>query len=322
MLASVRALLAGIIDYAGLFPPARLPLDQALRNYARYRRQPESWMLGRFICPAARLAELAPFADEVFPPGLPLPLVVLGKAGTSWAQLSVDLQADRLAIQDFASGFAGRVAVEGYECGLPDGGLPADFSLANLAAPSSASTFFEISIGANWRSGIAEFVSLIKGVNQERRASDGRSRREPDVTSTCGLKVRCGGLAASAFPTAEQVAFVMVQCRDAAVPLKFTARLHHPLRHFDPQFNVKAHGFLNLFGAGVLAYGLGLKDEQVLPIIEEENSDNFHFEAERFSWRDLAVDNASITTGRRLVTSFGSCSWEEPVADLRGMGLL
>ena len=55
---SLRALLHGIIDYAGLFPPANLPLDQAVRNYARYCTEPDSWMLGRFVCPVTELAEL------------------------------------------------------------------------------------------------------------------------------------------------------------------------------------------------------------------------------------------------------------------------
>ncbi|HYT90814.1 MAG TPA: hypothetical protein VEL76_19045, partial [Gemmataceae bacterium] len=64
---SLRALLSGIIDYAGLFPPAKLPLAEALRNYAGYRTEPDSWMLGRFICPAARLVELDPFLKELFP---------------------------------------------------------------------------------------------------------------------------------------------------------------------------------------------------------------------------------------------------------------
>ena len=58
---TLRALLTRLIDYAGLFPPARLPLDQALRNYADYRQSADNWMLGRFIIPAIRLQELASF---------------------------------------------------------------------------------------------------------------------------------------------------------------------------------------------------------------------------------------------------------------------
>src|SRR5271166_5986544 len=61
MYASLRALMTNVIDYAGLFPPAQLPLDQALRNYASYREGPDAWMLGRFVCPAAKLAELTSF---------------------------------------------------------------------------------------------------------------------------------------------------------------------------------------------------------------------------------------------------------------------
>src|SRR5438067_11130110 len=55
---SLRALLEGVIDYAGLFPPAKLPLEQAVRNYARYHSEPESWMLARFVCPEKQLADL------------------------------------------------------------------------------------------------------------------------------------------------------------------------------------------------------------------------------------------------------------------------
>src|SRR5437870_206137 len=61
MSASLRALLDQSIDYAGLFPPAKLPLDEALRNYARYRKETESWMLSHFVSPVERLAELAEF---------------------------------------------------------------------------------------------------------------------------------------------------------------------------------------------------------------------------------------------------------------------
>jgi hypothetical protein len=56
--ASARALLAGAIDYAGLFPPAGLAMEEAVRHYRRYRGGADAWALGRFVCPAARLEEL------------------------------------------------------------------------------------------------------------------------------------------------------------------------------------------------------------------------------------------------------------------------
>src|SRR5450755_8411 len=57
--ASLRALLAGSIDYAGLFPPTSLELEPALRNHAEYIRSPESWMLGAFILPVKKFPDAA-----------------------------------------------------------------------------------------------------------------------------------------------------------------------------------------------------------------------------------------------------------------------
>ena len=55
--AGVDELLRGLVDYAGLFPPAGLGMAPAVANYARYLRGGESWMLARFIAPASRLGE-------------------------------------------------------------------------------------------------------------------------------------------------------------------------------------------------------------------------------------------------------------------------
>ncbi len=44
-----RALLGGIIDYAGSFPPASLSWEEAYRNFQEYKQGPHSWMLSRFV---------------------------------------------------------------------------------------------------------------------------------------------------------------------------------------------------------------------------------------------------------------------------------
>jgi hypothetical protein len=54
-----RALLSALFDHAPLFPPASLPLDEALSEDRRARESEHAWLLGRFVCPAAQLAELA-----------------------------------------------------------------------------------------------------------------------------------------------------------------------------------------------------------------------------------------------------------------------
>lgn len=58
MTRSLHILLDGLIDYAGLFPPAALPMDKAIANYDAYRRSPHAWALGRFVVQAERLADV------------------------------------------------------------------------------------------------------------------------------------------------------------------------------------------------------------------------------------------------------------------------
>src|SRR5438552_2660541 len=93
MNASLRAFLEQILDYAGLFPPAQLPLDQALRNYLGYRQEKDGRMLGRFVCPAQRLAELVPFRKEISAGG-PLALSVLARGGKDAKELFDNVRTD------------------------------------------------------------------------------------------------------------------------------------------------------------------------------------------------------------------------------------
>jgi len=52
------ALLSRLIDHAPLFPPASLPLPDAIAEDARARESRDAFMLGRFVCPATWLDEL------------------------------------------------------------------------------------------------------------------------------------------------------------------------------------------------------------------------------------------------------------------------
>jgi hypothetical protein len=138
-----------------------------------------------------------------------------------------------------------------------------------------------------------------------------------------GVKLRCGGLEAVAFPTSEQVARVIATCRDNGLSLKFTAGLHHPIRHFDPGVRTKMHGFLNVFGAGVLAHARRLTEDQVREIVEDEDATHFAFDEAGFGWKQWRATSEEVAAARsRFVLSFGSCSFDEPRDDLRALGIL
>jgi hypothetical protein len=83
------------------------------------------------------------------------------------------------------------------------------------------------------------------------------------------------------------------------------------------------HGFLNVFGAGILAHAHTLDEKFVHKILEAESARGFSFEGPSFACKGISVDHAQIEDARRsAVTSFGSCSFDEPREDLRALGLL
>lgn len=226
------ALLGHLIDHAPLFPPASLPLAEALEEDRRARASAESWMLGRFVCPTSRIGELG---DEA-------------------RALSVVLD-EAVALDD--------PRIEAVE--VPPG---AD-------APSTERELYVEVPAAS------------------------------DVAGLAGAKVRCGG---KTVPSIEELAGFVRACRDAGVPFKATAGLHHAVR------TNGEHGFLNLLAAVVFG------DEEAA--LAEQDPGAFAL-GDSFSWRDRSAGAEAVEHVRReLFVSFGSCSFAEPVDDLKALGLL
>jgi hypothetical protein len=315
---SLRALLTGIVDYAGLFPPAQLSLDESIRNYARYRTEPEGWMLGQFICPAARLTELSPYVVELFHDGPPLAISALGRGGKDVAAFRDGQREDVNDITEFRRRHGERVTVGVYETRLPSAVAADDLtelfvSAARLSDPDRLMPFYEVKGGDEWTTAMPTFVGAIGAARKALKRSN----------PIAGFKVRCGGLEPAAFPSPAQVALAITIARSIEVPLKLTAGLHHPIRHQDGSVGVTAHGFLNVFGAGVLAASRGLDGATVREIIEDEDAGDFIFTDDGLRWHNHVASVTEIELARRTAaTSFGSCSFDEPRDDLRALGLL
>src|SRR5512146_2691947 len=62
---AARTLVASLIDYAGLFPPAELQMRAAVPHYGAYRQGPYAWLLNRFVLPLAQLEEFEHWFDEL-----------------------------------------------------------------------------------------------------------------------------------------------------------------------------------------------------------------------------------------------------------------
>jgi len=136
-----------------------------------------------------------------------------------------------------------------------------------------------------------------------------------------GYKLRTGGVTADAFPTSQEIARALVAAARQRVPIKFTAGLHHPIRQFRDEVKTKMHGFLNVLGAAVLAAEYQWDEQQTSEMLEDENGDSFSFHGDFFAWREWKITTDQIKTRRKLVTSFGSCSFDEPREDLGALNL-
>ena len=291
---SLHTLLHTIVDYAGLFPPAGLPMETAVANYASYRRSPHAWMLGRFVVPVSRLGEMSAAMRAIGAP----------EDGHPWrvsALVGDDVEGDVSKAAAFHAGHRGGL-VDAFE--VKASSMEAIERIARIV-PRAMKTYVEIPVAPDPR----ELVGAIAAMKLR-------------------AKIRTGGVTPDAFPTVGQVAAFLRACYAASVPFKATAGLHHPVRAEcaltyapDPPRGVM-HGFLNVFLAAAFHYnGLTIRDTRDLLVATR--LDDVVMDDERISWREYVVSVAELSTvRRRLAIAFGSCSFVEPVDDLIALGML
>jgi hypothetical protein len=296
---AIQVLLRHSIDYAGLFPPAGLDMKPAVDNYAQYLTDPHSWALGRFVLPAGRLPEFEAAAASHLSrsPARPWQLSAL---------LGAELEPDLAAVNDFnrkqQSGRAVAAVIDSVE-------LKADSTRAIDAAmdliPPQLQAYIEIPAAG-------DPAGLIGKV--------ARAGHRP--------KVRTGGITAEAFPASSELLRFISACIRHRTPFKATAGLHHPLRaEYRLTYDRNGprgvmFGFLNLF----LATGFlqaGMEEIQAQRVLEDGSRDGFLVDEDAIAWQGWRLALAELRRIRAEgLTSFGSCSFTEPIQDLQELQLL
>jgi hypothetical protein len=235
-------LLQGLLDHAPLFPPASLPLSEALAEDGRASASDDAFALGRLVWPASRLAELPE------------------------TQRALSVLVD--------SPFEPRQRVEAVEGRVGDD-LDALAGLAEVA-------YVEVPLDDGLERTLAEI---------RRRGLRG--------------KVRC----ASDGTPPDRLGSFLREARALGVAYKATAGLHHAVR------TEHEHGLLNVLAAAVFG------DEE--DALAEEDPSAFELSPAAFRWRDRVAGPGELAEARsRRLQAVGSCSFFEPVEELRALGAL
>jgi hypothetical protein len=293
---AVRAAFAALIDYAGLYPPAQLPMADSVAEYIAAAAGSHAWMLGRFIVPVSRLDELLKMVK-----GEPPALSVIVDAGLDPRTWLPNVQS-ALAQIAHVRATETRVRVEALEIAL----APLQ---TNRETYDAAIGQFAAAAGKAALRDVPAFVELPRD-----------SRREALLPGAMyalarhrlGGKVRCGGVTAQATPQPIEIAAFIAHATEENVAYKATAGLHHPIRRFNEEAGFVMHGFLNVLVASLRARR-GANVEQLEAVIANGKPTGLQ----------LDEDAGEIEAMRReSFIAYGSCSFSEPIEDLQNLGLI
>lgn len=304
------ALLSSLIDYAGTFPPAALPLDQALVQACQFRKKAQNpWLLSKIVVTIADLKRLSTRAwVEAGSDGTPLPLTVIGSAVEKPEDLVRTLSFELREVRRFNEKFQDsslRQWVVSYETRIPETAAPEILQdLLSAALESSlkgeslgAGVFFEIPLGDGWQERLA----------RSSRALAEWSEENPDCFGQPGIKIRTGGKNP---PSPEQLAEIIAVCTTHQLRFKATQGLHHAISRKGD------FGFVNVFGAFALAQALGVETfspAEIARCLADTDSAAFRFRENTFEWGEYRLETEQIEAARRIhCGTFGSCSLDEP----------
>ncbi|MBY0309150.1 MAG: hypothetical protein K2Q09_10450 [Phycisphaerales bacterium] len=265
---ALNTFLNQLIDYAGLFPPAHLPMEKAVAEFARLRKGTHAEGLARFVVPLSRLDEWSEAArpylrngcvpeDQPAPSPWGLSVLLDGPLDAGLAQIE-RFNREHEAGDGHTHKHAHSAVVDTIEVKIQ---TPEIIEVAQEKLPEDLFPFFEPPVDGEFRS----FATALAGTG-------------------FGAKLRTGGVTPELFPSAERVADFLLTFNAADVPIKCTAGLHHPVRSaqrltYKPDSATHVmHGFLNVFFAAAFVRGLDVDRDTVLRVLNETAANAFRFE--------------------------------------------
>jgi len=223
-------MLEGILDYAGLYPPADLDMQSVVNNWKKYLQSEDNWMLARLIIPVSRIGEFKECAKELLP-----------SSDEEMWQLSMLLPP--VCDEQFEKSVQETIDFNVSDCG----------AVANVVE-FRAQTTDEIEAALDvLHDDLFPYIEL---PIQE----DPRGIIAALSGAIAGAKVRTGGMTPESYPSSRCLARFIHSCAVAGQSFKATAGMHHPCLHTNESVGVQEYGFLSVLQATASA---SLKESSV-----------------------------------------------------------
>ncbi len=291
----LRLLLASIVDYAGLFPPAGLDMAGAAAAFDGHRRGEHEWMLGSFVVPLGRVEELRTAVEA-------LPTVSDPGDGMWPVSVIIDSPArDAALLRDLRERSRDLLVVGSLEVRPLEAEM---IRQEHEELPGNVDVFYEVAL------------------------DDGKDQRLDAIAAVAAhAKVRTGGVQQDMFPSPAALAGFVRACADREVPFKATAGLHHPLHGryaltYEPESEQgDMHGFLELALVAGLVRERGI-DHRTATSLLTSGGRGPELESDAVSWCGYRISLDEVARFRQsFFRSFGSCSFDELIAELTEIGL-
>lgn len=279
---AIETLLAGLFDYAGLYPPANLDLSPAADNYLKYRRSKHSAALGRFILNLDRLDEFRS---------------IVGPSLGSFA-LSV-IAAENADLAVLAKHIDSGLSIESVEIKCSQ---PAAIERIARQVPRNVMAYFEVSIHAS----SLPALEAIKAAGARAKIRMGGIVPEA-IPAIADVAQLLKTLADRRLPF------------KATAGLHHPLRSMQALTYHPQSPTGVMHGFMNLSAAASLLF-FGGDVEEATRLLTEEAPAAWKVSADSLRWRNQSWTTEQIATLRReFFLDIGSCSFEEPIHDLESL---
>jgi len=316
---TIQKFIYGIIDYAGLFPPAKLNLKDALSNYVTYIKENKYDLLSSFVIPITQLDNVMPTLNNIGKEYKNIAYSFVATRASNTNDFIDTLKSDLEQINNFLN------SNSNFSAKALELALPADLAFSNnqqikkdiiyqaieLISDYNLPPFFEVPYAPDWELAVENLSSILSQNNNEK-----------NYKFPSSFKIRCGGVKPEMTPPTDYIVSAIHSTAKHKISLKATAGLHHPFNHYNDSLGGIMHGFVNVFTAIILNHKYDINNKKLKTLIDDQNPDNFKWNNQSLSWNEFTVHTTEIENSKKIISSYGSCSFDEPLDDLKQLNLI